>query len=98
MFTPQRLFLAAVPRPLAAAVAVLAVMVPPLMGQMAGSRGATERVAADVADMPLLQSPVASRQDQAESHSRSPEKKTTLTIRIGLNPPLSNARRTIQRR
>jgi hypothetical protein len=101
MFTPRRNFLAAMPRSLSAAavlLAVAAVPVPRAMGQMAGSRGATERAAADVADMPLLQSPIASRQDQAESHSRSPEKKTTLTIRIGLKKTLFNARRTIQRR
>jgi hypothetical protein len=65
MFTPQRNFLTAMPRPLAAAAVLLAVMVPPLMGQMAGSRGATERVAAAVADMPLFQSPVAKTKQKA---------------------------------
>jgi hypothetical protein len=68
MFTPQRYFLAAMPRPLAAAAVLLAVVsvpVPRVMGQMAGSRGATERVAADVADMRLFQPPVAKTKQKA---------------------------------
>ena len=68
MFTPRRNFLVAMPRPLAAAavlLAVAAVPVPRAMGQMAGSRGATERAAADVADMPLLQPPIAKTKQKA---------------------------------
>ena len=68
MFTPRRNFLAAMPRSLSAAavlLAVAAVPVPRAMGQMAGSRGATERAAADVADMRLFQPPVAKTKQKA---------------------------------
>ncbi|MCF7674818.1 MAG: SIMPL domain-containing protein, partial [Akkermansiaceae bacterium] len=58
---PQSNFLAASPRSFSAAVllAVALVPLPHVMGQMAGSRGATERVADDIANLPLLQPQVA---------------------------------------
>ena len=50
------------PRPLfvvAVLLAVASVPLPLAIGQMAGSRGGTEGASADVADLPLLQPPLA---------------------------------------